>query len=74
MKQSYICHCRLGQINEKRIFKLHKDGYLDTFDYESFETCGSYSLRKITETTFVEKMNELVTFLDSCILMFVSND
>ena len=41
--QTYIWHCRLGHINEKRISKLHKDvdGYLDKFDFESYEECKS---------------------------------
>ena len=31
--QTYLWHCRLGHINENRISKLHKDGFLDKFDF-----------------------------------------
>ena len=55
VKQSYLWHCRLGHVNEKRISKLHKDGYLDSFDYESFETCESCLLGKMTKTPFTGK-------------------
>jgi hypothetical protein len=34
LNPSYLWHCRLGHINEKRISKLHKDGFLESFDYE----------------------------------------
>ena len=30
--QTYLWHCRLGHINEKRISKLHKDRILEPFD------------------------------------------
>ena len=39
VKQSFLWHCRLHHINEKHVFKLNQSGYLDSFDYESFETC-----------------------------------
>ena len=42
-------------MNKKRISKLHKDGYLDSFDYESFETCESCLLGKMTKTPFSKK-------------------
>ena len=41
MNPTYLWHCRLGHINENRISRLHKDGFLDSFDYESYETCES---------------------------------
>ena len=31
-KDSYLWHCHLGHINEKRLTRLHKDGYLGSFD------------------------------------------
>ena len=37
LNKTYLWHCRLGHINEKRISKLHKGGYLDSFDYESYD-------------------------------------
>jgi hypothetical protein len=48
----FIWHCRLGNINEKRIGRLHKDGLLNLFDCESFDTCESCLLGKMTKTPF----------------------
>jgi hypothetical protein len=44
LNPTFIWQCRLGQINEKRIERLHKDGLLSSFDFESFDTCESYLL------------------------------
>jgi hypothetical protein len=55
VNSTYLWHCRLGHINEKRISKLHKDGLLDSFDYESFETCRSCLLGKMTKVPFTGK-------------------
>lgn len=49
---TYLWHCRLGHINEKRISKLHKDGFLDSFDFESYEKCESCLLGKMTKAPF----------------------
>jgi hypothetical protein len=49
LNPSYLWHCRLGHINEKRISKLHKDGFLESFDYESYDTCRSCPIGKMTE-------------------------
>ena len=35
---TYLQHCRLGHIGVKRMKKLHKDGILESLDYESFDT------------------------------------
>ena len=52
LNPTYLWHCRLGHINEKRISKLHKDGLLDSFDFESYEVCESCLLGKMTKTPF----------------------
>jgi hypothetical protein len=49
---TFIWHCRLGHIN-KRIKRLHKDGLLSSFDFESFDTCKSCLLGKMTKTPFI---------------------
>jgi hypothetical protein len=49
---TFIWHCFLGHINEKHIERLHKDGLLNLFDFESFDTCESCLLGKITKTPF----------------------
>jgi hypothetical protein len=41
LNPTFICHCRLGHINEKRIERLHNDGLLSSFDFQSFDTCES---------------------------------
>ena len=55
-------------MNEKRISKLHKDGLLDSFDFESYELCESYLLGKMTKTPFTgqsERANELLGLIHS---------
>ena len=60
---TYLWHCRLGHINEKRIMKLHKDGLLNSFDFQSFERCESCLLGKLTKSPFTgnsEKASDLL--------------
>jgi hypothetical protein len=38
LNPTFIWHYFLGHINEKRIERLHKDGLLSLFDFESFDT------------------------------------
>ena len=52
MKSSYLWHCCLGHINERRISNLHKDDNLGSFDYESFDTCESCLLGKMAKLPF----------------------
>ena len=52
LNPTYLWHCRLSHINENRISKLHKDGLLDSFDFESFENCESCLLGKMTKDPF----------------------
>jgi hypothetical protein len=46
LNPTFIWHCRLGHINKKRIERLHKDDLLNSFDFESFDTCESCLLEK----------------------------
>ena len=55
VKSSYLWHCRLGHISERHMTKLHKDGSSGSFDYESFDTCESYLLGKMTKLPFKGK-------------------
>jgi hypothetical protein len=60
---TYVWHCHLGHIGKKRIERLHKNGLLDSFDYESIETCESWLLEKMTKAPFVgqsERASELL--------------
>jgi hypothetical protein len=52
LNPTFIWHCRLGHINEKRIERLHMDGLLSSFDFESFDTCESCLLEKMTNAPF----------------------
>jgi len=52
---TYMWHCRLGHINEKRIKKLHKSGLLGKFDLESIDTCESCLRGKMTKAPFSKK-------------------
>ncbi|WRX09820.1 GAG-pre-integrase domain - like 2 [Theobroma cacao] len=54
-KLSYIWHCRLGHINETRLTKVHKQGYIDPFNYESYGTCECCLLGKMTKSPFTKK-------------------
>ena len=53
---TYLWHCRLGHIGVKRMKKLHKDRLLESFDYESFDTCESCLMRKMIKTPFSRTM------------------
>ena len=41
LSPTYMWHCRLGPISENRMKRLHDDGLLTSFDFESYETCES---------------------------------
>ena len=63
LNTTYFWHCRLGHISEKRMKKLHADGLLKSFDFESFETCEACLLGKMTKTPFTghsERASELL--------------
>ena len=65
---TYLWHCRLGHINEKHISKLHTDGLLESFDYESYDTCKSCLLGKMTKAPFTgnsERANDLLALIHS---------
>jgi hypothetical protein len=53
LNPTFIWHCRLGHINEKHIERLHKDGLLSSVDFESFDTCESCLLWKMTKAPFI---------------------
>ena len=48
---TYLWHCRLGHIGVKRMKKLHKDGF-----FESFHACEPCLMGKMTKTPFSETM------------------
>ena len=55
MNDSYLWHCRLGHISKNRLDKLHKDGLIDPYSYETYDTCHSCIKGKMTKTPFIGK-------------------
>jgi GAG-pre-integrase domain len=52
---TFMWHCRLGHINEKRIKKLHEVGLLDNFNIETINACESCLREKMTKVLFSKK-------------------
>jgi len=66
LNPTYMWHCRLGHISEKRMKKLHSDGLLTSFDFESYETCEACLLGKMTKTPFTgfpERASDLLELI-----------
>ena len=66
LNSTYLWHCHLGHINEKSISKLHQVGLLNSFYFESYDTCESYLLGKMTKDPFTghsERANELLDLI-----------
>ena len=73
---TYLSHYHLGHIGVKRMKKLHADGLLESLDYESFDTCESCLMSKMTKTPFsgtMERANDLleIIHIDVCGPMIV---
>jgi hypothetical protein len=67
LNPTFIWHCRLGHINEKHVERLHKDCLLSSFDFESFDTCKSCLLGKITKAPFTGQSDLLgLIYIDVC--------
>ena len=49
---TFLWHCRLGHISENRLRTLQKEGILEPFDFESYPTCESCLLGKMTRSPF----------------------
>jgi hypothetical protein len=66
LNPTFIWNCRLGHINKKHIERLHKDGLLNSFDFESFDMCESCLLGKMTKTPFTgqsERASDLLQLI-----------
>ena len=61
---TYLWHCRLGHIGVKRVKKLHKDGLLESLDYESFDACEPCFMGKMTKTPFFGTMERATDLLE----------
>jgi hypothetical protein len=55
LNPTFIWHCRLDHKNEKRLERLHKDSLLSSFDFESFDTCESSLIGKMTISPFTRQ-------------------
>jgi hypothetical protein len=71
LSPTYMWHCHLGHISEKRMKKLHSDRLLTSFDFESYGTCEACSLGKMTKAPFTglaERSLDLseLTYSDVC--------
>jgi hypothetical protein len=55
LNHTFIWHFRLVLLNKKQIERLHKDGLLSSFDFESFDTCESCLLGKMTIAPFTSQ-------------------
>ena len=61
---TYLWHCRLGHIGVKCMKKLHKDGFLESLGYESFDACELCLLGKMTKTLFSGTMERAIDLLE----------
>ena len=61
---TYLWHCRLGHIGVKCMKKLHKDGFLESLGYESFDACEPCLLGKMTKTPFSGTMEQATDLLE----------
>ena len=77
LNTTYLWHCRLCHINEKCISKLHQDGLLHSFDFESYEVCESCLLGKMTKAPFTchsERADHLLGLIHSDICGPISSN
>ena len=60
----YLWHCHLGHIGVKRMKKFHKDGHLESLDYESFDACKPCLMGKMTKNLFSRTMERATDLLE----------
>ena len=61
---TYLWHCRLGHIGVKRMKKIHKDGFLESLDYESFDAFEPCLMVKMAKTPFFGTMERASDLLE----------
>ena len=54
----------MGHIGVKRMKKLHKDGLLESLDYESFDACEPCLMVKMTKIPFFGTMKRATDLLE----------
>jgi hypothetical protein len=63
----YMWHCCLGHISVKRMKELHKDGLLESLDFDSLNRCEPCLMGKMNKTPFtcfVERVTNLLPRLE----------
>nr|GEU32999.1 hypothetical protein [Tanacetum cinerariifolium] len=63
LDSTYLWHCRLDHISEKRIEKLQHDGLLKSTDDESFDQCVSCLSGKMTRKSFSHRPEKAIDLL-----------
>jgi hypothetical protein len=53
LSPTYMWHYHLGHISENHMKRLHSDGLLTSFDFESYETCEACLMGKMTKAPFI---------------------
>ena len=64
MNVTYLWHYRLSHINESKINKLFKGKFFDPYDFESYGTCESCLIGKMTKTSFTGYRERASDILD----------
>ena len=64
VNNAYLWYYRLGHIYKGMIQKLLKDGYLDSFIYESYATCKPYLCEKMTNSPFSDTRERAIELLE----------
>ena len=61
LNSTYLWNRHLGHVRKERMKKLHANGFLESFDFESFGNCKSF-LKKMTEILFIgQELNGQLT-------------
>ena len=52
MNNAYLWHFKFGHVGDERSKKFERDAYFGAFDYESFATCESCIICKLSKSPF----------------------
>ena len=61
LNSTYLWNRHLGHVRKERMKKLHANGFLESFDFESFGACKSL-LKRMTKIPFIgQELNGQLT-------------
>ena len=61
LNSTYLWNRHLSHVRKERMKELHANGFLESFDFESFGTCKSF-LKRMTEIPFTgQELNGQLT-------------